>query len=200
MKDTTRDIEDVYDAVNRRYRHADLDPETKQWAADHLREIQADLDQVLAGPVGFQDFLLTYLGREVEKFQADDVDAVPYETLRETPLCTCRDFQCELKRGKLPKEIRAAGTLFDGIRRFKQTHTGDPIVLEGSEDAPGARQAWAEKRAKVWYVLRVLEAYVVDVEHGGELPEEDPLADLDELDRDDLRAVADPEDAVPTLA
>lgn len=190
--DPTRDLEELYDKVNRKFSRTAIPPAVKEWAARHLRAIQPDLDQVLGGRVGFQDFLLTYIQREVERFQAEDRDAVPYDELRETPLCTCRDFQCELKKGRLPKAIRTTRTLRDGIRRFKQTHTGDPIVLEGTEDLPGARQAWAEKRGRVWYVLRMLEAYLVEIESMA--PDE-----IDAIDEDEAASLVPDPDPLENL-
>lgn len=137
-----------------------IGPKVKIWADRQMDQIQADLDQIDRGDEGYKDFLASFVSREYERTQFDEDDEHPYDTLRETPLCTCRDFACPLTEGRLPAPIREADDLESAIREFVMDHAGDPLVLDHDGDAdPGARQAWSRKKARVWSVLRAIEAY-----------------------------------------
>lgn len=158
-------------SADRVYRHLDkqeINEEMKNWANEQLREIQEDLDQVLQFDDGYRDFLLDYVPREVEKFSADSVEDIPYDELREHPICTCDDFGCWLKAGRLPKTVTEAESVEDGIEEFKQEHRGSPEVLTDAADA------WREKRRDCWYVLRYIESHMGP---DREEPPDDPDAD-----------------------
>lgn len=143
--------------------------ETKLWADREMESIQADLDLIQRGQDGFEDFLATYVAREYERLHYDgDPEHAPYDSLRQTPLCTCRDHGCPLKDGRLPRRIRQADDLHTAIREWTLDHSGDPLVLDADGDQlpPGARTAWSDKRARVFSVLRVIEMFTA--------PEGDP--------------------------
>jgi len=116
--------------------------------SDHLDAVQADLDLVTRGREGYEDFLLTFIAREEDRYGADTVDDTHHDSVRDVPLCTCDDLGCELKHGRLPLAVRDADDLGRGIREFKQEHNGDPLVLDhdgtpGGLGRPGARSVLA---------------------------------------------------------
>lgn len=148
--------------IHGRFWDTAVPPETKLWADREMESIQADLDIIQRGDEGFEDFLAAYVAREHERLHYDgDPDRAPYETLREVPLCTCRDYGCPLKDGRLPRRIRQADDLHTAIREWTLDHNGDPLVLDAEGDGlpPGAREAWSDKRARVFSVLRVIEMF-----------------------------------------
>jgi hypothetical protein len=150
------------------------------WADRQMERIQADLDLVRRGDDGYADFLATHVSREHERYTYDgDPANAPYETLRDAPLCTCRDYGCPLKEGRLPRELREADDLQTAIREYTLDHEGDPVVLDNeSDDAPGARQAWSDKRARVFSVLRTVELFTAPDRPGDlEPPTAEDLAD-----------------------
>lgn len=164
-------IKTTADRVYRRFHNQAIDEEMKDWANQQLREIQPDLDTVLEFDDGYRSFLLDYIPREVEKFRADTVEQIPYDELREKPICTCGDVGCQLKGGRLPHAVTEADTIEDGIERFKQEHRGSPeVLLDAAEE-------WRKMHRDCWFVLRHIEAHMV--EGRTEPPEEDPLADAD---------------------
>jgi hypothetical protein len=102
---------------------------------------------------------------------------VPYDTLREAPLCTCRD-RCKLSQGEVPGQIRNADDVERGVLRFKHDHSGDPIVLDHDGEPPGARQEWTEKRRDALFVLRRVETYL---SHHLDAPPEDGVLTAGEI-------------------
>lgn len=154
-------IADTYTLIQNRFVTTDITDELKEWAADELDAIQEDLDLVTREREGYVDFLLTFIGREHQRYQLDTAERSPYDSVRKAPLCTCDDLGCELKRGQLPLRVREADSIGRGIQLFKQEHNGDPIVLDHEGDPPGGRQVWSQKRADVWRVLRRLQTYFI---------------------------------------
>jgi len=152
-------LDEAYERIQNRFAATSIESELKEWASDHLDAVQADLDLVTRGREGYEDFLLTFIAREEDRYGADTVDDTHHDSVRDVPLCTCDDLGCELKHGRLPLAVRDADDLGRGIREFKQGHNGDPLVLDHGGDPRGARQAWSAKRARVWKVLRRLDTY-----------------------------------------
>ena len=96
----------------------------------------------------YQDFLLSFVQQEREKFLAEEPDDHDYgDEARTEPLCTCSDAYCDLKQGQLPAVVRSADDLDAGIREFKQRHNGYPRVLD---------EAQAERDAELSGVVRDL--------------------------------------------
>lgn len=185
-------VENILARVHTAFGNDSIDEELKQYANAELHAIQADLDLVKRGDEGYEDFLVAFLSREAERFRADDVDSVPYPKLRETPLCTCSDGRCYLKRGQLPQAIRDAESTDRGIQWFVQRHAGDPLVLDHDEQPVGARQRFSQKRGGVKLVLRHLQSILSANQEtvpapvaapDGNIPADLSLADLQ--DRDD---------------
>lgn len=88
----------------------------------------------------YQDFLLSFVQRERERFLAETPDEHDYgDEVRSEPLCTCSDAFCDLKQGKLPVVVRRAEDLDVGIRKFKQAHHGYPRVLDEAQEARDAK-------------------------------------------------------------
>jgi hypothetical protein len=170
-------LDEAYSRIQNRFASTSIDDDLKRWAAEQLDAVQTDLDLVTRGRLGYEDFLLTFIGREEDRYTADTVDDTHHDSVREQPLCTCDDLGCELKRGQLPLAVRDAEDLGRGIREFKQEHNGDPLVLDHDGDPGGARQAWSDKRARVWRVLRRLDTYFTQEQDG--VPDLDPDADAD---------------------
>lgn len=118
---------------------------TEQYANWKLTQIRPKLQRVKR-ETAYEDFLLRHLESEREKFRLyrqdgereEILDGTPYDELREEPVCTCngkRSHQCPLKRGILPREVREAGDLDEGIRQFAANHDGNPVVLYDAQDA-----------------------------------------------------------------
>lgn len=149
-------IETTADRVYRRFHNPNIEQEVKEWANEQLREIQLGLDQVLQFDEGFEDHLLAFIKTEIDRYHVDDVQGSPYESARKRPICTCEDLGCKLKNGRLPHAVVTADSMQQGIKAFKHEHRGTPLVLlDGAE-------AWSEKRAEVWSVLRHIETYLVE--------------------------------------
>lgn len=155
------------------------DPEIKEWAAAQLDTVQEDLDLVIRGDEGYENWLTTFIGREHERErlhrQGARPEATPYDTLRKTPLCTCGDLGCDLKKGRLPITIRSSTDIGAGIQEFHRVHAGDPIVLDHDDDPRGARQEWSAKRRRVWRVIRRVRTFMV--KSRDEPPTDDELSD-----------------------
>lgn len=159
-------VETTATRLYRRFHYIEIDERLKDWANEELRGVQEDLDRVLRFDDGFEDHLLDYIPREVEKWQSDSVDEIPYDDLRERPICTCDDLGCPLKNARLPEAVRDADDLQQGIKSWKQEHEGSPeVLIDGVE-------AWNETRAEVWHTLRRIETYLT--------PENDDLPDTAE--------------------
>jgi hypothetical protein len=154
-------IDDLALRVHGRFWDTAVPPATKLWADREMERIQGDLDLIRRDD-GFEHFLAEYVAREHERLHYDgDPERAPYDSLREDPLCTCRDYGCPLKDGRVPRRIREADDLHAAMREWTLDHTGDPLVLDADSDAlpAGARQAWSDKRARVFSVLRVIEMF-----------------------------------------
>lgn len=148
---------------------------TNEWLDRH-REILAQVKK--AG--GYEQFVLSYIQGE----QSRNLRGTG-GTLRERPLCTCPPSNCPLKQGRLPREIKEADTVDEGIDRFRSVpyHFGEPIVLSEAQDV------YAELMMAADEVYR--EALVI-VSGDGE-PRESPVT-LSKQARDALGIDA-PEDA-----
>jgi len=168
-------LDEAYHRIQNRFASTSIDNELKEWASDQLDAVQADLDLITRGRDGYEDFLLTFVAREEDRYGADTVEDTHHDGVREVPLCTCDDLGCELKHGRLPFAVRDAAKLDHGIRAFKQDHNGDPLVLDHDGGPPGARQAWSAKRSRVWRVLRRLDTYFTQEQDG--VPELEDGAD-----------------------
>lgn len=139
-----------------------ISDETKQWAIARLQDLHTDIHRVTRENA-YEDFLLAYLQEEREKFKLYKQDApndevlegTPYDEVREQPVCLCDGrtaHRCPLKRGVLPREVRNAADIDDGIRAFRGVHSGNPIALTDGQDA------WAEEVAAVLADLRTIGA------------------------------------------
>lgn len=163
MTDT---IQDLQANIDRQLGRPDADhtpsQRTRQWATWRLEQLTPRLKRVTR-PDAYHAFLVGYLEAEAEKFtltrQADGDDAndildgTPYESLRDTAVCTCNGrfaHRCELKQGRLPREIDTASDIDTGIERFRHGHGGRPIALLE------AREAYWELVADVERQLRTI--------------------------------------------
>jgi hypothetical protein len=126
-----------------------IDTDVKLWVDKQLRQYNQLIERV-TGDDAYHDFLLTYIKREQIKYQADALDRPnPYDERRERPLCTCT-HECPIQSANQPVEFRQHDDLDVAIRKYKQNHTGHPIVLDD------AREAWSEKVGDALFLLRSL--------------------------------------------
>lgn len=139
-------IETLYSQIDQMMDLGGRDPEVKEWVNRKLRANRG-LIELVSRDGGYQDFVLSYIQSEREKFHAT-LEHPSGET-RDKRLCTCT-WDCELKRGDEPAEFRKHDDLDAGIRAFKRNHDGRPIVLDE------AREAWGEQVGEVETLLRRL--------------------------------------------
>ena len=157
------------------------DPGLKLQASKRLRELRSDQQDVLSQD-GRESFLLREMQREVDRFHAtpDELESLDAAEPRSRPLCTCADTECPLKDGRLPVIVREAvrdgQPLREGIRRFRQNHIGDPLVLNDAEDALDDK------------VGRVMEGYDLVIIS---LSENTPIEELEQRRTDDADAEPD---------
>lgn len=107
----------------------------------HVQKTLAEVDEeweLIDREHAFRQFLHSFILEERDRFQDGD---------RETPLCTCGNPECSLKRGHLPGRILTADDLIDGIYSHQEKHPEARVLLE-------ARDEWSEMRAKVRTHLR----------------------------------------------
>lgn len=152
-------VQDLLDDIRRLIRDANVDGDVKRSAIADLQELDPQIDRV-TNDDRYRDFLLQELQASRERYQiycAENTDerleASPYDEVRTEPVCTCSGRyapRCPLKRGELPREIRTADTLAEGIREFRMNHNGNPLVLTS------AQQRWSEEVAEVQTELRKL--------------------------------------------
>lgn len=139
----------------------------KRWGRARLRAAMADVREIRRQS-GSHDFVLGYIHREQSAYQADTPADVAWDVesaaeLRDRPVCTCdRGKGCPLKRRETPRELREAATLQDGVREFRLSHPGDPVVLDE------AARAWEQHVASVQDDLLEIMHVLMD----GDLPEE----------------------------
>lgn len=178
MDVTPRSLPEERALIEDRLRNPGINVEIRVWAIRRLKAIQQPYEYVRRGDAGYQDYLLSVLDREADRYHATDVDAIPWDSLREEPLCTCSDGGCPLKHGQLPLVVREAETVSLGIFEFKHTHSGTPVVLDNPDgEPPGARQRWAAMRGEVWSVHERVKAYLsTDVEEPPDTDEDDVQA------------------------
>jgi hypothetical protein len=142
--------------VNERLASGGASPETKQSVMRELESVLADIELMLEGDEGFEDVLLEHLQRERERYKADTPDDLPDwiddDTVRRETLCTCRNSDCDIKKGKIPVAVRKADTMRKGIREFKQNHSGYPEALDA------AAERYFERRGAVHQRLRLCNA------------------------------------------
>lgn len=124
------------ETVSQKLEQPSLDASLKLQASDKLREIRSDQRHVLTQD-GRETFVLQYLKRESERFKADDetLETLEADEPRNKPLCTCPDSGCALKDGRLPVVVKNAASLQRGIREFRHSHIGEPVVLDDAEAA-----------------------------------------------------------------
>lgn len=111
---------------------------------------------------GHVEFALDYISREAEAWRDDDLDQ---DEQRDDPPCTCGDRWCDVKWGRLPKEVKEAPTLEVGTRRFHQSHDGRPNVLFE------ARDAYHDERGDLMAVVRKCRIALTNRVHPGEIEE-----------------------------
>jgi len=87
-------LRETYERIQNRFTATSITDELKEWAADELDEIQADLDLVTRGRRGYEEFLLTFITREEDRLAATTADDTHHDSVRELPLCTCDDLGC----------------------------------------------------------------------------------------------------------
>jgi len=139
-------FEALLDQVERQFRRASsqVSLETKRYANRRLTELTPKIERI-GRENAYQDFLLDHIQEQKEQFklykQFRDSDIEEAETfledhyqdaLRERPVCSCSGkfaHNCPLKTGQLPIEVRNAEDIDDGIREFKASHSGQPLVL-----------------------------------------------------------------------
>lgn len=145
-------FEALVDQVERQFRRAssNVSYQTKRYANYRLTQITPDLQRITRENA-YQDHLLDQIQAEKEKFQlykrfedsaaenAEEFleDEEFYSEFRKKPVCTCNGkhaHKCPLKRGRLPREIRMADDIDDGIREFRAVHNGRPLVLLDAQD------------------------------------------------------------------
>jgi hypothetical protein len=177
-------FEALLDQTERQFRRASsqVSLATKQYANRRLTEITPQIERV-GRENAYQDFLLDHIQQEKEQFQlhrefrdADIEDEAEFlsnryqDALREKPVCTCSGkfaHNCPLKQGRLPIEVRQASDIDDGIREFKASHSGQPLVLLD------AQREFAALIADVEADLRDLIAVLTT----DEIPDDAPEAD-----------------------
>lgn len=141
--------------INERLGSSAPSPETKASANRALEEIDEQLELLLARDAE-EDFIISHLHRERARFQADSVEDLPAyieaDILREEPLCTCRNPDCDVKKARIPVAVQKSGTLQKGIRQYKQKHAGYPEALDA------AAQEYRQTRARVHQQLRLVYA------------------------------------------
>lgn len=151
-------LSSLLEQVNKQFRKPSTSYQTKQYANWRIQQIRAEFDKATRENA-YIDFLLSYLQAEREKFKLSREEGDPeellkesyYDEVREDPVCTCDDklsHQCPLKRGILPREVRKADNIDDGVRKFRANHNGNPIVLQD------AQEEWAELVGRVEQDLR----------------------------------------------
>lgn len=142
--------------VNERLNSAEVSPETKRSVLDELDEGIGDFELFLEGEDGFEDVLLEHLQKERERFLAETDDEIPdyidADGVRDEQLCTCRNSECDIKKGKIPVAVRKSESLRKGIRRFKQEHPGYPEALDA------AAREYRQRRGRVHQRLRLVNA------------------------------------------
>lgn len=124
------------ETVSQKLEQPSLDASLKLQASEKLREIRSDQRHVLTQD-GRETFVLQYLKREADRFKADadTLETLEADEPRNRPLCTCPDSGCALKDGRLPVVVQNAATLQRGIREFRHSHIGEPVVLDDAEAA-----------------------------------------------------------------
>lgn len=131
------ELESLSKKVDKQLERSSASPEVKEWALTQLQAVQEEYDLLASGD--YEEFILSYLSVQVEEFRSGE---------RVDPICTCRDSDCPLKHGRMPREVRRLGSLTDGVRAFSQRHRGTPLVLEE------AREDYLSKRSIVIGTLR----------------------------------------------
>lgn len=129
-------MEDKMKTVQHRLQQPSIEPSLKVETSQLLRVVREPMRYVLEDD-GEIDFILWYLTHEADRFHAteDDMENIDADEPRSRDLCTCRDSGCALKDGCVPVVVEEAETLSTGIRKFRQQHTGDPLVLNDAQDA-----------------------------------------------------------------
>lgn len=147
---------------------------TKEWADQQLSDISRELG-IVRRPNGYQDFVLDGILEERSKFRSteDDLERLPYDELRDDPLCTCENSECPIKQGKIPLEIREADDFESGLREFRQRHPGDPVVLREIRDE------WFDLVDRV----RSTQRRVLSALSNNQIP--GSPSDVDDVDQDD---------------
>lgn len=162
---------------------------TKEWADEQLNQISGELETIRRQD-GFQDFALDRILQEREKYRAseDELEDLPYGELRDDPLCTCPNSECPIKEGELPRKIRDADDFETGLREFRQTHRGDPVVLREIRDE------YDETVSRVKSTLRRVLSALSNNQIPGEPESETVLEDdVDDVDQDELEDEIDRE-------
>lgn len=163
------------ETVAQKLEQPSLDAGLKLQASERLREIRSDQRAVLTQD-GRETFVLQYLQREATRYQADDATLATLEDAdepRTRPLCTCPDSGCALKEGRLPVVVQDAESLQRGIREFRHTHIGEPVVLD---------DAAAELDSKVEHVMAVYDIVLIALSNRMPVDEVERMQDGDEAE------------------
>lgn len=153
-------LESLQDEVLTQFRRPSVSRETKQYANWRLQQHRALFEEVTRENA-YEEFLLRELQAAKDRFQLykrDDEDGTlleesPYDEYRTRPVCTCDGkyaHRCPLKKGRLPREVREADDIDDGLREFRGNHNGSPTALDD------AQSAWAERLGAVEHHFRDL--------------------------------------------
>ncbi|EMA45232.1 hypothetical protein [Halobiforma nitratireducens] len=171
---------DAYNA----FRDNSTPPEIRVALDELYREADEHARTVLSDE-GFLDFLAAYISREHTKLQAErdgKPEHYPYEETRTRPLCTCSDRYCELKEGRVARQIREADDPLEALRRFDHDHNGEPLVLHDAKEEYARRYGEIEQTYR-----RIMICGDHDI-HPDELDDLEPPIDTEATDADDATA------------
>jgi len=109
-------------------------------AEERMDDVEHELSEVTM-PDAYERHLLEYIQQAKDEYQDNHHD-------RDTPLCSCSNPYCSLKRGTLPPGVTLEDDLERGIKEYLRDHDGDAAVLQE------ARRDWVEKCSDIKRVLR----------------------------------------------
>jgi hypothetical protein len=140
-------IETYLETVDDHLQDPELPQSTAQSVRGELQRIARPLKAVTA-PDGAVRYLQQYIERQYQRAQADGAHALPdgLTTTRTKPLCTCDDFRCVLKDGRLPIDVRDSDDPTQGIAAFRERHPRPTVLIE-------AQKAWDDGEAAVLTAL-----------------------------------------------
>lgn len=152
---TDSDIERLSKEVMNLIENKTLDPDVERRVNDIQNEIQKDLDEIREHGAK-RDFFLERMDTKLREYRSEESD---YD---QKP-CTCPSPNCPLKDGQIPAIIDMSKGFNRGMAEFRQTHRGQPQILDD------ARDAWREKKRRVKNELR----RIIRIIHANETEEGD---------------------------